>query len=343
MVKHAMKFGIAETARQFNSTRVTVRKWVNRFDGSLDSLEDESKAPKRIPHKLTEEQKQELLEYRRRFPRWGPDRLKAQFNLQYSTRTIARVFRQHGLTNNRKKKYKQKRDLRETKKKLKPFEIIQVDVKYLDDIEEFYQDWRLLHLPRYEFTARDVRTGMTFFSYGYEKSNLNASYFVEYVLLHLKRFGFSCGKITIQTDNGSEFVSPPNSKKKSMFEKTVESFGAKLVQIPPASPTFNSDVETFHRLIEDEFYTTERFASRKEFLAKAFCYKLYFNLLRKNRYKNNQTPNEILKMLNPKNHNNWIAVLQPIILDPLIKFFTPGYHVRKADIKFIIVNLKNVV
>ena len=239
MVKYAMKFGIAETARQFNSTGVSVRKWVNRFDGSLDSLEDESKAPKRIPHKLTEEQEQELLGYRRRFPRWGPDRLKAQFNLLYSTRTIARVpTSRDGLTNNRKKKYKQKRDLRETKKKLKPFEIIQVDVKYLDDIEEFYQDWRLLHLPRYEFTARDVRTGMTFFSYGYEKSNLNASYFVEYVLLHLKRFGFSCGEITIQTDNGSEFVSPPNSKKKSMFEKTMESFGAKFSKfhrLPPHS------------------------------------------------------------------------------------------------------------
>ena len=36
-------------------------------------------------------------------------------------------------------------------------------------------------------------------------------------------------------------------------------------------------------------------------------------------------------MLNPKNHNNWIAGLQPIILDPIIKFFLPGYNVRKED------------
>ena len=96
-------------------------------------------------------------------------------------------------------------------------------MKYLDDIEEFYKDWYLLHLPRYEFTARDVRTGMTFFSYGYEKSNLNASYFVEYVLLHLKQFGFAPQQITIQTDNGTEFVSPAKSNKISMFEKTVKS------------------------------------------------------------------------------------------------------------------------
>ena len=331
MVKCAIEFGISEAARQFDTTRKTVRKWQNRFDKSLGSLKDHSKAPRRIPHKLSEAQEQELLEYRRKFPRWGPDRLKAQFDLPYSTRTIARVFRQNGLTKHRKKKYKKKRDLREIKKKLKPFEVIQVDVKYLDDIEEFYEDWLLLHLPRYEFTARDVRTGMTFFSYGHEKSNLNASYFVEYVLLHLKQFGFAPQQITIQTDNGTEFVPPPNSKKTSMFEKTVKSFGANIRQIPPASPTFNSDVETFHRLIEDEFYTTEHFNNRKNFIGKSFCYQLYFNLLRKNRYKNNQTPNQILGKINSNNHDNWVSALTPISLDPLIKNFLPGYHVGKAD------------
>jgi len=206
-------------------------------------------------------------------------------------------------------------------------------VKYLDDIEEFYEDWRLLHLTRYEFTARDVRTGMTFFSYGYEKSNLNASYFVEYVLLHLNKFGFSPQKITIQTDNGTEFVSPAKSNKTSMFEKTVKSFGANSRQIPPASPTFNSDVETFHRLIEDEFYTTEHFTSRKDFIGKSFCYQLYFNSFRKNRYKNNQIPNNILQKLNTNNHNPKVEALPPIILDPLIKNFLPGYHLRKADTK----------
>ncbi|GAH03189.1 unnamed protein product, partial [marine sediment metagenome] len=39
-----------------------------------------------------------------------------------------------------KKKYERKRDLREIKKKLKPFEKIQIDVKYLDDIPEMYPE-----------------------------------------------------------------------------------------------------------------------------------------------------------------------------------------------------------
>jgi len=116
MVKCAMESGISEAARQFETTRKTVRKWVNRFDKSLGSLKDHSKAPKRIPHKISPQQEQELLEYLRRFPRWGPDRLKAQFNFPYSTRTIARIFSQHGLTKHRRKKYKKKRELREMKR-----------------------------------------------------------------------------------------------------------------------------------------------------------------------------------------------------------------------------------
>jgi len=335
MVKYAKQFGISAASDKFETTRVTVRKWCKRFDGSLRSLADKSKAPKRIPHKITRKQEQELLDYRRKFNRWGPDRIKNQFDLPYSTRTIARVFRQHGLNRSRKKKYKAKRDLREIKEKLAPFEVVQVDVKYLDDIEEFYENWFLLHLPRFEYTARDVRTGITFFSYAYEKTNLNASYFIEYVLLHLQRFGFPPQQITIQTDNGTEFVAPPKSKKVSMFEKTVASFGAKLVQIPPASPTFNSDVETFHRLIEDEFYTTEHFDSRNNFIAKSFCYQIYFNLIRKNRYKKNQTPNKILENINQNKHNPRVSCLNPIILDPLIKHFLPGYHVCKADNFFV--------
>jgi len=46
--------------------------------------------------------------------------------------------------------------------------------------------------------------------------------------------------------------------------------------------TLQSDVETVHRLVEDEFFDLESFASRGDFLAKAFTYQLYFNLVRPN-------------------------------------------------------------
>lgn len=68
----------------------------------------------------------------------------------------------------------------------------------------------------------------------------------------------------------------------------------KHVFIPPRCPNANADVEAFHRLVEDEFYTRERFGSIKDFLAKAFTYQMYFNLARKNSYKQWKSPADIL-------------------------------------------------
>jgi hypothetical protein len=55
------------------------------------------------------------------------------------------------------------------------------------------------------------------------------------------------------------------------------------LRIPPAAHTYQSDVETVHRLVEDEFFDLETFTSRGEFLAKAQTYQMYFNLVRPSR------------------------------------------------------------
>lgn len=49
--------------------------------------------------------------------------------------------------------------MREVKNKYRAFEKIQVDIKYLDDIPEFYHDFMQFHLPKYQITARCIRTG----------------------------------------------------------------------------------------------------------------------------------------------------------------------------------------
>jgi hypothetical protein len=40
------------------------------------------------------------------------------------------------------------------------------------------------------------------------------------------------------------------------------------VRIPPAAHTYKSDLETVHRLEEDEFFDLEDFASRGDFFAR---------------------------------------------------------------------------
>jgi len=78
-------------------------------------------------------------------------------------------------------------------------------------------------------------------------------------------------------------------KPRVYITKTVMSVpGLTHTTIPPGAHTWQSDVETVHRLIEDE-----SFSSRDDFLKKASSYSLWFNVARKNSYKENQTPWEI--------------------------------------------------
>ncbi len=74
------------------------------------------------------------------------------------------------------------------------------------------------------------------------------------------------------------------------------------------------DVETVHRLIENEFYDPESFASRSEFLAKATLYQHYFNLARPNFHKRGLSPWQIIQQLEPRPPLD-LCLLPPVFLD----------------------------
>ena len=86
------------------------------------------------------------------------------------------------------------------------------------------------------------------------------------------------------------------------------------MRIPPAAHTYQSDVETVHRLEEDEFFDLEDFSSRGEFLAKVHTYQLYFNLARPNSHKENQSPWQIIERLAPRSPLE-LCLLPPVFLD----------------------------
>ena len=86
------------------------------------------------------------------------------------------------------------------------------------------------------------------------------------------------------------------------------------VRIPPAAHTYQSDVETVHRLEEDEFFDLESFSSRGEFLAKVHTYQLYFNLVRTNSHKENLSPWQIIQERAPRLPIE-LCLLPPVLLD----------------------------
>ena len=287
---------------------------------------------------MSKKEEQKIIDIRRKQPYLGPIRIRYEHKIRKSSSAIHRVIKDAGLVKPCKKKYKVKRDLREVKKKLKLFEKIQIDIKELKDIPQYYP-YIIKGFPKYQFTARDVRTGICFISFGYEKSAANMGIFALYLCNHLKKLGVDLSKVEFQSDNGSEFIGAWNRKRgRTIYETIVQSYKAETSQIPPGQCTYNSDVEASHRLIEDEFYDMENYKNKINFLSKAFTYILYFNYLRKFRYKGFKSPIEIFKEINKNINIKKVGHLKPIILDSYIRYLNlkGGYHVHRSDKKLLI-------
>ncbi len=134
-------------------------------------------------------------------------------------------------------------------------------------------------MPPIEYTAREVRSGLTFLAFAQQRSAAASAVFATRIQTHLSPYGVSLRDLLWQTDNGSEFQGD--------FPQALAD--SQHVRIPPAAHTYQSDVEAVHRLIQDEFYDIESFTSRGDFLAKAHTYQLYFNLARPNSHTQGQS------------------------------------------------------
>jgi transposase len=316
LVMQARQYGIKAAARAFRTTLPTVRKWLRRWEEQgLKGLQELSRAPHSCPHKIGGELAERVVALRRQLPSFGARRLKREWELPLGHGAIERIWREQGLIRPRRRKYQKKQDLAEWKRSWALFQQISADTKDLDDIPHYWPQMKARGLPAIQYTAREVRSGLQFLAYASQRSAQASELFAQRIQTHLARWGVTLRDTTWQTDNGGEFIGelqPDGSR--SHFPRAVTYFGSQHERIPPAAHTYQSDVETVHRLIEDEFYDLETFRSRAEFLAKASLYQLYFNLARPNSHKGGSTPWQIIHQLDPRLPFQ-ICLLPPVFLD----------------------------
>jgi protein-S-isoprenylcysteine O-methyltransferase Ste14 len=227
----------------------------------------------------------------------------------------------------KRRKHKTKQCLREVKKAWRLFEQTCVDTKDLCDIPELWAQAQALGLPRYQYTAREVVSGWHYLAFAQECTLAYSKLFAEVILEHLQNCGVRLKGSRLQTDNGCEFVGNWQAKSDSQFTAAVEAVkGLTHTRCPPRAHTWQSDVETAHRLIEDEFYEVERFTSRSDFLRKTGAYNLLFNVARRNRGKEHKTPWELIHEREPE-VDPAVCALPPVFLDELF--------MKKLDAKLL--------
>lgn len=319
MVSYARKHGNKPAARAFDTTVKTVRKWLSRWvPGSMQGLTELSRAPKKPFKRIPPAQRKWAIDLKLRLSSWGAARIKRNYSLSISEKAIRKIWREENLMKRKRLKHKTKNDLRAVKASWRLFQQTCMDTKDLIDIPEIWPSIQLGHVPKVQYTAREVVSGLQFIAFAQERFLAYSNLFVQIILDHLKSCGLQFNDCVIQTDNGSEFIGSWNASENSIFTRSIEAAGMLHRTIPPAAHTYQADVETVHRLIEDEFYEVEKFSNKSDFLFKAAAYNLWFNVARKNSYKANKTPWEIIQERNP-NLSPRIAALPPVFLDHLLK------------------------
>jgi transposase len=314
LVQQAREHGIKPTARAFASTAPTVRKWLRRYrQHGPSGLREQSRAHHHCPHKTPFALEQQVLALRRQLPTFGAARLKREFDLPLSHMAIQRIWREHGLIRKRRRKYQRKQDLAAVKATCRLFQQISADTKDLGDIPHFWPQAQRLRLPLVQYTAREVRSGLLFWSLAQRRSAAASAVFAARIQQHLDRYGVSLRDLAWQTDNGAEFIGgyDPQGRRTGFPAALTPS---QHTRIPPAAHTYQSDVETVHRLVEDEFFDLETFANRGDFLAKTHTYQLYFNLVRPNSHKENQSPWQIIERIAPRSPLE-LCLLPPVFLE----------------------------
>ncbi len=326
VVAHARAQGIKDAVRAFGCSRNTVRKWLRRHKpGKPSTLKEKSRRPNRCPHQTPKRIEKQVIKLREASG-FGAERLKMEFDLSCSSGAIGRILRQKGLTKTRKKKHKTKKDLRDVKKQWKLFGQLSADTKHLQDIPHYWPQMMRMGLPRYQYTVREVVSGITFCGYADDLSKTYMVLLAERVSAHLAWHGVDLAGVEWQTDNGCEFQ---ENKQERGLPATVKALGSNHHYIPVKAHTWQSDVETVHRLVEDEFFDRETFRSKEEFWQKITLYWYWFNIARKNRHKEWKTPLQIIAEKNIRIQHA-IASWQTLDLAHTLRQYAPRYRSKRG-------------
>lgn len=332
---------VSDAARTFGIQRTVVYDILNKQKEG--NLKDRSKRPKTCPKKTPDEIEAKVIESKNK-TRLGPKRLSRYLSKYQGLLVPAGTIR-HILRRNKDKLTYQLKTLKLRKEKrefvdwysAKPFEIVQMDVKFIRDQKALTKK-QILHLdqfniPNYQWGALDVTSRFKLLAYSREKSWTNGLLWYLWVISHLRTHGVT-GKIIFTVDNGEEFGGKSWLKVREL-RKLIGVFGCKLIQNHKGHPEENAHLERSHRTDDDEFYIPRVFKikSEKELLDEALGYIYYYNNLREHSALDDQPPFVYLKKQGVAIDDK-IRFVQPFILDDVAVKLGPwsGYNVLAQNL-----------
>ncbi len=288
VVKLAKRKGKSYASRIYGVSLSSVKRWSKRYDGTWQSLAEQSHRPHSHPqqHSVAEEEKIRAAVSKSYF-RYGWEgaymsAIEDGYKRSYSGFLYAA--KRMGLCGGAGKRKPPRKHERRYPELLMPGEKVQIDVKevpYNCLRGEIHANYG--HL--YQWTAIDECTRYRFV-YGFEEHTPENS--VKFMEMLTQAFPFKIK--TVQTDNGTEFTYKYISDTEECpFDTSLKDAGIAHVLIPPRTPWHNGKVERSHRNDQRYFYDWEKFSNVKQLNEK----------LRKHLAWSNKKPMRTLEGLNP--------------------------------------------
>ena len=313
---------VSDAARVFGIQRAVVYDILRKQ--AEGDLADRSKAPKISPKRSRPEVEDKVIELKNQ-TRLGPKRLSIYLTKHYGL-TVPYGTIRHILRRNKSKlTYKLKSQRTKLGKRefidwysAKPFEVVQVDVKFIRDQKALTRE-QILHLdkyevPNYQWGAIDVNSRFKLMAYSREKTWTNGLCFYLWVISWLRANGVKA-KIAFTVDHGEE-LGGKSWLKVTELRKLIAGFGCRLIQNHKGHPEENAHIERSHRTDDEEFYIPRAFemSSESDLLSEALGYTYYYNNLREHSSLNYLTPFQHLKRQLPDIEDS-IRFVTPFILD----------------------------
>ena len=251
----AAKHGVTEASIRYKISRKTIHKWKKRYDGSIESLKDRSRAPHHVARKQTSAELKLVKRYAKKY--------EGDLLLGYENALNSGYERSYGCFKRTAAKLVNPGKKRKNSRKNKPYQRaeypgqkVQMDVKFVPSYcvvngEKYYQ-----------FTAKDECSRWTCREMYAEHSTASAKDFLE-KLVQKAPFPIRM----VQTDNGTEFTNAllvTKSKHKTLFEEALIEMGIEYHRIRIATPRHNGKVERQHRTDEFRFYRNMKMYSLED-------------------------------------------------------------------------------
>lgn len=263
VVLYSQRNSVFSAIRKFGISRATIYRWRKMYDGTLNSLAEQSRRPHSHPNQHTPEELKLISDMRRRNPEAGLVVFWVKLMQRGYNRSIPSLWRVlKRLTLLPVKPPNPKYIAKPYEKMLYPGQRVQIDVKVVpkscivpnaDGLQERF----------FQYTAIDEYSRFRFIMAFKEQSTYSSVQFLN-ALIKAFPFKIEC----VQTDNGSEFIKSFDERKKgrfSLFEARLKELGIRHKLIRPFTPRHNGKVERSHRKDNEYFYATHKFYSFDDF------------------------------------------------------------------------------